>query len=647
MKRLVRFAAAIATVTLARRRWVVPLVLMQALFLLPLCVGFPSGFEGIKLEAQQNLDLADGQLASGAYAGVPQDVVDGVVRRREILGSALSEPDGSAAQLSGLADYYDLAAAADGSSADEEMRALDVARSTLLRSIASLEKPEVYQTARQMPAIYYLAHSPWIIPGPLVGIAVVAGVASALGVLCDGRLLSRAPVGEVTRWLCAYVVMLGLAVAFLVLAMLPAALVATTLSGVGSPGYPVVSVLDGVIVESTVGQVLSCGFALMFAGMAWCLGLATLVVAALGSSAAGKAASLVCLVLPLAPFYQAPGMPWQALLRYLPMTYLSTSGIVGAPLYVNGSEMRAVSGATFGLGLLVCAASALALLATVAVLSVGRDAAWGRRRGAVPGGVSERPGGMRQGRSAGLRLADFSAGYGRRRVVRASDFELVPGLVVGLVAPNGSGKSTLMEAVSEPWRRGAAGAVTNAGRVGTRAGARAATGVGTRAEWRQSVLLVPGTQVLYPWLTGRRHMRLACELWGSGAKGDKISKALGSDEFLDIPVHTCSQGMAQLVCLTVALCTGARCLLLDEPMSALDFTNVQVVSGVLRSYARDGRAVLMSTHNVANADVSCDRIAWIVDGEVECDERPVGERPTCAEEYERRYGVGHEPVAGE
>lgn len=635
MKRFVRFAAAIATVTLARRRWVVPLVLMQALFLLPLCVRFPSGFEGIRLEAQQNLDLAEGQLASGAYAGAPQDIVDGVVRRKEVLGSALSEPEGSAAQLTGLADYYDFTAVADGSSADEEARRLDVARSTLLRSIAGLEKPEVYRTARQMPTIYYLAHAFWIIPGSLVGIAVVAGVASALGVLCDGRLLSRAPVGEAARWLCAYVVMLGLAVAFLVLAMVPAALVATALSGAGSPDYPVVSVLDGAIVESTVGQVLSCGLVLMLAGIAWCLGLATLVAAALGSSAAGKAASLVCLVLPLVPFYQAPGVPWQALLRYLPMTYLSTPGIVGAPLYVNGSEMRAVSGATFGLGLLVCAESALVLLAVVAVLSVGRDAAWRRRSGAVPDGVPERSTGARQGRSAGLRLADFSAGHGRRRVVHVSDFEVVPGLVTGLVAPNGSGKSTLMEAVSEPWRRGSAGAISNAGCAGA------------RAEWRRTVLFVPGTQLLYPWLTGRQHMRLACGLWGSGARGDKVAKAFGSDELLDIPARTCSQGMTQLVCLTVALCTGARCLLLDEPMSALDFTNVQVVSGVLRSYVRDGRAVLMSTHNVANADVSCDRIAWIVDGEVECDERPVGERPTCAEEYERRYGVGHEPVAGE
>ena len=46
---------------------------------------------------------------------------------------------------------------------------------------------------------------------------------------------------------------------------------------------------------------------------------------------------------------------------------------------------------------------------------------------------------------------------------------------------------------------------------------------------------------------------------------------------------------------------------------------------------------MLSTHDVANMDSSCDRVAWIVDGELACDEAPALGRRSCAEEYERRY----------
>lgn len=288
MKLFARYLGALVRVAFDRRRGIIPLVIAQVIVLLPLAFGFPSGYEAITLVARQNLDLKTNLLSSAQPAGIPQDVIDADRRERDILSGALSAADGSAAQLEGLADYYSLGASSEAASRDSELWLLDQARATLLRSIAESKRPEVYQTTRQMPFTYYLAYSFWVIPVALVGIVVATGVSSVLSVLCDGRLLCRAPVSEPVRWLGAYLVMLLASVVYLLVAVAPTALITVARSGVGSLDYPVVSVLDGEVVASTVGRVLAGDVALTAMALAWGLALMTLVVASSSSLAAGR-----------------------------------------------------------------------------------------------------------------------------------------------------------------------------------------------------------------------------------------------------------------------------------------------------------------------------------------------------------------------
>lgn len=62
--------------------------------------------------------------------------------------------------------------------------------------------------------------------------------------------------------------------------------------------------------------------------------------------------------------------------------------------------------------------------------------------------------------------------------------------------------------------------------------------------------------------------------------------------------------MAQLASIATAMATGADLLLFDEPMSALDPTNVGTVTRAMRSYVRTGRSIVLSSHNLANVDLS-------------------------------------------
>ena len=191
---------------------------------------------------------------------------------------------------------------------------------------------------------------------------------------------------------------------------------------------------------------------------------------------------------------------------------------------------------------------------------------------------------------------------GSRAILQDCSITLRDG-VTGLVAPNGSGKTTLLEALDEPWGRRVSGQLLVDGQPTT------------PAEWEQTRFYLPSAEeVLEPSLTGRDQARIVCRLWRSNASLERIAAACGSADILDIPVRKCSEGMRQLIAITVAMSTGARLLLLDEPLSALDPTNKQRVSKALRKWAGTGRTVVMSTHDLTNVDSTCSSIVFVHEG---------------------------------
>ena len=191
---------------------------------------------------------------------------------------------------------------------------------------------------------------------------------------------------------------------------------------------------------------------------------------------------------------------------------------------------------------------------------------------------------------------------GSRAILQDCSLTLRDG-VPGLVAPNGSGKTTLLEALDEPWKRRVSGQLLVDGQPTT------------PTEWEGTRFYLPSAEeVLEPSLTGRDQARIVCRLWRSNASLERIAAACGSADILDIPVRKCSEGMRQLIAITVAMSTGARLLLLDEPLSALDPTNKQRVSKALRKWAGTGRTAVMSTHDLANVDSTCSSIVFVHEG---------------------------------
>ena len=164
-------------------------------------------------------------------------------------------------------------------------------------------------------------------------------------------------------------------------------------------------------------------------------------------------------------------------------------------------------------------------------------------------------------------------------------------------------------------------------------------GIGPRngSALRRLVFYAPGdATLLYTGLTARDHLRMAARLWASPLDPDVVAQRTGIDTFAHKRVRALSQGMKQQLTLAIAYLTNARYLLLDEPMNALDPTNVQLHSQILRNLARHGTAVVMSSHILENVDAIADRVLFIKDrGLIEHD--PSRGSARALELYNRLY----------
>ena len=225
-----------------------------------------------------------------------------------------------------------------------------------------------------------------------------------------------------------------------------------------------------------------------------------------------------------------------------------------------------------------------------------------------------------------LTATNLSLSYGKNILVHDVTLTLMPGTITGLVAPNGYGKTTLLRAL--------------AGIDGARArDALDVDGIGPRngSALRRLVFYAPGdATLLYAGLTARDHLRMAARLWASPLDPDVVAQRTGIDTFAHKRVRALSQGMKQQLTLAIAYLTNARYLLLDEPMNALDPTNVQLHSQILRNLARHGTAVVMSSHILENVDAVADRILFIKDrGLIEHD--PSRGSARALELYNRLY----------
>jgi len=195
--------------------------------------------------------------------------------------------------------------------------------------------------------------------------------------------------------------------------------------------------------------------------------------------------------------------------------------------------------------------------------------------------------------------------FGEFTAVDHVSFEVGNGEVFGLLGPNGAGKTTTMRLLSTVLKP-TSGTATVAGHDLLREPQKV----------RASIGVLPEDTGLYDRLTPREHLLYYGRL--HRMPEDMLKKR--GDELLDImelknrantKVGDFSKGMKQKVALLRAFIHDPPVLLLDEPTAGLDVMSARSIQGFVDRFRKEGKAIMISTHNMTEAQKLCDRLAII------------------------------------
>ena len=206
---------------------------------------------------------------------------------------------------------------------------------------------------------------------------------------------------------------------------------------------------------------------------------------------------------------------------------------------------------------------------------------------------------------APVEIRGLSKRFGNVLAVDDLTFDIEAGRVTGFLGPNGAGKSTTLRALL--------------GLV------RPTAGTATFAGSRYEQLERPTTKVgavledaaFHPGRTGRNHLRvLAVTGRHPPERIDTVLESVGLAAAADRRVKGYSMGMRQRLAIASALLGDPEVLILDEPTNGLDPPGIAWMRGMVREQATRGRAVLVSSHLLAEVAQSVDDVVVIAKGKM-------------------------------
>jgi ABC-2 type transport system ATP-binding protein len=206
--------------------------------------------------------------------------------------------------------------------------------------------------------------------------------------------------------------------------------------------------------------------------------------------------------------------------------------------------------------------------------------------------------------------------YGEIKAVDGVSFSVEDGETFGLLGPNGAGKTTLMEILCG-LRRFDEGKVT----------VRGFDLVKDSYKVRGSIGFCPQETLLYDLLSVRENLAFSASLYSLDSKKfkervDFSAKVLGVGEFLNRRVQQLSGGMKRRANLAASIIHDPPIVILDEPTVGFDPAIKREFWDLIRNLKSYGKTVLLSTHDMYEADEICDRVAIMERGKVAALDKP-------------------------
>ncbi len=200
--------------------------------------------------------------------------------------------------------------------------------------------------------------------------------------------------------------------------------------------------------------------------------------------------------------------------------------------------------------------------------------------------------------------------YGKdKQALHGLNFTVQDGEIFGFLGPNGSGKSTTQKILTGILQ-GHGGEVSLFGRDISTAHTQA---------FFQKIGVLFEYPYLYANLSAVDNLKYFSSFYPQAQLRD-VNELLDELEFkkdfLKKPVASYSKGMRQRVSMARALISNPKLLFLDEPTSGLDPTGAVLFRRIIEKERRKGTTVFLTTHNMLDADLLCDRVAFLSGGNI-------------------------------
>ena len=206
-----------------------------------------------------------------------------------------------------------------------------------------------------------------------------------------------------------------------------------------------------------------------------------------------------------------------------------------------------------------------------------------------------------------IEVEKYTKLYGDTVAVQSLSFVVRPGDVLGLVGPNGAGKTTTLRAL--------------AGILHPTSGTIRIGGVDLDADpvaAKARLAFIPDEPALFDYLTVTEHLQFIARLYGVRDAEPRIPALLEELELTSkakaLPTEL-SRGMKQKLAIACGLLHDPSALLLDEPLTGLDPVGIRRMKETIAARAREGTAVILSSHLLHLVQELCTRILVIRRGE--------------------------------
>lgn len=213
--------------------------------------------------------------------------------------------------------------------------------------------------------------------------------------------------------------------------------------------------------------------------------------------------------------------------------------------------------------------------------------------------------------SAIIELRGLRKVYSKRRgddVVAVDGFDLTLGklgTVHGYLGPNGSGKTTTIRCLL--------------GLIRPTSGSTRIFGVDSSRyhEVASRVGAIVENPKMFPNFSGRRNLSLLAGIIGIPSREvDRVLTVVGLADRAGDSFASYSLGMKQRLAIAAALLKNPDLLILDEPANGLDPAGIAEMRGLIRTIADEGKAVLVSSHQLAEIEMVCDDVTIIDKGKL-------------------------------